>query len=433
MDYIIIGLLAAVIILLILLLIKKPRVDTTATDKISERLIGIDATVANLSKDNSILRTELDDKLSRVQRNQSDDAEKLKISVQERLDKINEDTSKQLNEVTKSIGEGLDKVRQTTEQRLDAVRKTTDEKLTQMQGVVDEKLSKTLNERLDSNFKQISENLGELYKSLGELKNLSGGVTALNKTLSNVKTRGVWGEQQLKAILEQTMVPTQYDENVITKSGSNDRVEFAIKLPNKTNERGFVHLPIDSKFPTDIYDKIVSSSEACDQEALSVAIKELDARIKLEAKSISTKYIDVPNTTDFAVMFLPTEGLYAEVLRIPGLSEECQNKHHIFITGPTTVTAFLNSLRIGFANVELSEKSDRVLKVLEAFKTEYQKFEKQVDDTLRSLNAATNHAKRLQTRNRAIGRTMKDISVIPIEEADALTGMTGLEEFEDVE
>ncbi len=410
MDYIIIGLLVAVIILLVVLLLKKPKTDTSATDKLGDKLIEIDTTVKGLGSQNKDLREELSSTLHRASQRQADDADKLKDSVQERLDKINEDTAAKLSEVTKSISEGLDKVREATEKKLDDVRRTTDEKLTQMQGVVDEKLSKTLNERLDSNFKQISDNLGELYKSLGELKELSSGVTSLNRTLSNVKTRGVWGEQQLKAILEQTMVPSQYDENVITKGGSNDRVEFAVKLPNKANERGFIHLPIDSKFPTDIYDRIVAASEACDQEELAATVKELDSRIKNEAKTISAKYIDVPNTTDFAVMFLPTEGLYAEVLRIPGLTEECQNKHHIFITGPTTVTAFLNSLRIGFANVELSEKSDKVLKILEAVKVQYSKFGEQIDKTLKSLDTAYKNTDNLKKRAELIDKKMKSLS-----------------------
>ncbi len=217
------------------------------------------------------------------------------------------------------------------------------------------------------------------------------------------------------------MDTSQYDENVITKAKSNDRVEFAIKLPNKSNERGFVHLPIDSKFPTDIYDKIVLASEACDQEALASAVKELDARIKGEAKTINAKYIDVPNTTDFAVMFLPTEGLYAEVLRIPGLSEECQNKYHIFITGPTTVTAFLNSLRIGFANVELSEKSDKVLKILEAVKVQYSKFGEQIDKTLKSLDTAVRNTNDLKNRADLIDKKMKGLSTdMDASEADRL-------------
>lgn len=402
MEYVIIALLAVAVVLLIVLLVRKPKPDMTLRDEIKEVASAVKATNEMNTTRDKALREEIAASLSRGQSRQAEDTERLTQSVVKQLTAVNETTS-----------QGLEKIRLTTEQRLD-----------KLQGVVDEKLSKTLNERLDSNFKQIGDSLGELYKSLGELKNLSGGVSALNRTLSNVKTRGVWGEQQLAAILEQTMTPAQYDTNVATKRGSNDRVEFAVKLPNKSEAGDFTYLPIDSKLPTDIYDKIVLASEVSDKDALTAATKELEMRIKTEAKTISAKYIDVPATTDFAVMFLPTEGLYAEVLRIPGLTELCQTQYHIFITGPTTVTAFLNSLRVGFANVALNEKSKEVMTLLSAVKAQYAKFGTLIDGTLKKLDAAVTSTNELKHRTDIIQKTMRTVESIDSDSADKLLGIS---------
>lgn len=406
MEFIIVGLLLICIVLLAVLIFRKPHTDTSIKDDLKSDLKGIEGMIKTSNElsvnQDKMLREEISSALARGQSRQAEDTERLTQSVLKQLTAMNETTAN-----------GLEKVRVVTEERLD-----------KLQGVVDEKLSKTLNERLDSNFKQIGDSLGELYKSLGELKNLSGGVNALNRTLSNVKTRGVWGEQQLAAILEQTMTPAQYDTNVATKRGSNDRVEFAIKLPNKSEVGDFTYLPIDSKLPTDIYDKIVAASEASDKDALAAATKELEMRIKTEAKTISTKYIDVPATTDFAVMFLPTEGLYAEVLRIPGLTEFCQTQHRIFITGPTTVTAFLNSLRVGFANVALNEKSKEVMTLLSAVKAQYAKFGTLIEGTLKKLDAAVSSTNELKHRTDIIQKTMRSVESIDSDSADKLLGIS---------
>lgn len=405
MEFIIVGLLLICIVLLAVLIFRKSHTDTSIKDDLKSDLKGIEGMIKTSNElsvnQDKMLREEISSALARGQSRQAEDTERLTQSVLKQLTAMNETTAN-----------GLEKVRVVTEERLD-----------KLQGVVDEKLSKTLNERLDSNFKQIGDSLGELYKSLGELKTLSGGVNALNRTLSNVKTRGVWGEQQLAAILEQTMTPAQYDTNVATKRGSNDRVEFAVKLPNKSEVGDFTYLPIDSKLPTDIYDKIVAASEASDKDALA-ATKELEMRIKTEAKTISTKYIDVPVTTDFAVMFLPTEGLYAEVLRIPGLTEFCQTQHRIFITGPTTVTAFLNSLRVGFANVALNEKSKEVMTLLSAVKAQYAKFGVLIEGTLKKLDAAVSSTNELKHRTDIIQKTMRSVESIDSDSADKLLGIS---------
>lgn len=274
-------------------------------------------------------------------------------------EKTNRFQSAQFESLLKNNTEQQKNIITIIQSSLEKLQNSNEEKLDKIQGVVNEKLDKTLNERLDSNFKQIGDSLGELYKSLGELNKLSTGVIDLNKTLSNVKTRGTWGEIQLKSILEQTMVNSQYDINVATKKNSNDRVEFAIKIPSREDNNTFIYLPIDSKMPSDIYNKIVDASATSNQDLLNAAYKELEQRIKTEARTIRDKYIDPPNTTDFAIMFLPTEGLYAEALRINGLAEWCQSNCKIVISGPTTITALLNSLRLGFSNMALTKKAKK--------------------------------------------------------------------------
>lgn len=413
MDYIIISLLAIAIILVIILIIRTSKLSkqgnsqdiTEPIDKLKEDIISL--------KQASIISTENQGNAFKLMREEiSESLAKSRRQDAETSSLLMEEQRKQISSLNEAMRLGLNEIKEVTEASLNKI-----------QGVVDEKLTKTLNDRLDSNFKQIAENLGELYKSLGELSRLSSGVADLNRTLSNVKARGVWGEQQLGAILEQTMTPTQYDVNVITKRGSSERVEFAIKIPSKGSSGEFIYLPIDSKFPSDIYNRLYSAAESADREALESATKELEQRIKLEAKSISTKYIDPPSTTDMAVMFLPTEGLYAEVLRIDGLSEWCQTNCHVFITGPTTVTAFLNSLRVGFANVALNEKSKEVLKLLEAIKSQYANFSALIDQTQKRLSAAMSSTDELKKRSDIIQRRMKDISEITATESDQILGI----------
>ena len=419
MEYIIIALEIVAIVLLAIVAINailKKKDDgnekeiSDSMDKLKEEMIALKqaSLISNESQGNSfkLMRDEISESLARSRKQDSENSVLLM-----------EEQRKQISALNEAMRLGLGEIKTATETSLNKI-----------QGVVDEKLTKTLNDRLDSNFKQIAENLGELYKSLGELSRLSSGVADLNRTLSNVKTRGVWGEHQLSAILEQTMTPAQYDTNVITKRGSNDRVEFAVKIPSKGTLGEFTYMPIDSKFPSDIYNRLYAAADSADRETLDTAVKELEQRIKLEAKSISAKYIDPPNTTDMAVMFLPTEGLYAEVLRIDGLSEWCQTNCHVFITGPTTVTAFLNSLRVGFANVALNEKSKEVLKLLEAVKAQYANFSALIEQTQKRLVSAMNSTEELKKRSDIIQRKMKGISEIGTEESDKILGIEMFDE-----
>lgn len=310
---------------------------------------------------------------------------------------------------------------------IESMTKSNEKKLDEIRGVVDEKLDKTLNERLDSSFKQVGEQMANLYKSLGELQQLSSGVTNLNKTLSNVKTRGNWGEVQLGRILEQTLARDQYEENIATKVGSSDRVEYAIKLPS---EDGTAYLPIDAKFPVDIYNRIAEAAENCDEVAVKAARTELTNRIKQEAVTISDKYLDPPNTADYAIMYLPTEGLYAEVLRIDGLSEYCQSRK-VMIAGPTTIMALLNTISVGFRHMALNKKSEEIRRILEATKTQLEKLEKSADAAQKRIELASKATDDITNRTRIMKKKMRGIATIDDDESDRILGIS--DEYTDYE
>lgn len=320
-------------------------------------------------------------------------------------------------ELLKNSADGQKQTQEILMRSLSDIQNANDKRLQDIQRNVNEKLDKSLNERLDSSFKQIGDQLSTLYKSLGELQTLSNGVTDLQKTLSNVKTRGIFGEFQLRNILMDIMDSSQYEENVATKVKSSDRVEFAIKIPDKEDTNGFIYLPIDSKFPADIYNKIVDASNNADSDGLKQSIRELEQRIKTEARTIRDKYIDPPNTTDFAIMFIPTEGLYAEVIRITGLTEWCQNECKIVISGPTTLVALLNSLSIGFRYLTVNRNSKEILKTLSAVKAQYEKFGQLISKTQKKLQEAQSAADDLQSRNEMIQKKLSKVEVM--DEADS--------------
>lgn len=282
------------------------------------------------------------------------------------------------------------------------------------------RLRQEINNNLNGSMGGINKQLTGLYETLGKLQGLADDVEGLSRTISGVKTRGIWGEGQLRSIIEEVMLPSQYDGNVITKPDSKDPVEFAIRLPEKATERGYTHLPIDSKFPADIYDKLIDALENCDKDAAEDAKKELRKRVLLDAKTINEKYILTPYTTDYAVMFLPTEGLYAEVLRINGLCEECRSKYGIIIAGPMNMAALLASFKTGFANIEMSNQSRKVVEILGKFKEEYKKFSGELDSTRKSAQALHNHMIEMQRRNQQIGKVLDNIGEISAEETDRL-------------
>ncbi|MBR5806244.1 MAG: DNA recombination protein RmuC [Oscillospiraceae bacterium] len=301
----------------------------------------------------------------------------------------------------------METIRQSTEKRMADMQASNEKKLEEMRRTVDEKLQKTLEERISQSFNLVNERLEQVYKSLGEMQKVGAGVEDLKKVLSNVKTRGILGEVQLGAILEEMLSPEQYETNVATKKGSADRVEFAVKLPGDGEMP--VYLPIDAKFPLDAYGNLMDAYDSGDALAVQLAAKELKNRIKGFAKDIRTKYIDVPNTTDFAIMFLPTEGLYAEVVRY-GMVEELQ-KEKINIAGPTTMAALLNSLQMGFRTLAIQKSSRQVWKVLGEVKTEFANFEKILDNTQKRMQRASEELDKLiGVRTRAINRKLRDVS-----------------------
>ncbi len=310
-------------------------------------------------------------------------------------------------------------LRRSVTEQMEKGREENEKKLAEIRGVVDEKLQKTLESRLSASFKQVSERLEEVYRGLGEMQNLATGVGDLKKVLMNVKTRGNFGEYQLGAILSQLLSPEQYEENIATVPGSANRVEYAVRLPGK-QDGAPVYLPIDSKFPMDAYLNLTEAQESGEEARITLAVREFVARIKTFAKDVSEKYVSPPATTDFAILFLPTEGLYAEVIRA-GLLEELQQKYKVNIAGPTTMAALLNSLQMGFKTLAIQKRSSEVWDVLSAVRTEFEKFEKTLAATQNRLNQANRELDQLVgTRTRAINRRLRGIATLSEEESARL-------------
>jgi DNA recombination protein RmuC len=314
----------------------------------------------------------------------------------------------------------LSEVRATLEQQLALLQQSNTSKLDEMRITVDEKLNATLQARLGESFKQVAERLELVHKGLGEMQTLATGVGDLKHLLTNVKTRGMFGEAQLEALLEQVLVADQYAAHIPTRPGSKHVVDFAIKLPGRSDTLDGIWLPIDAKFPNEDYERLLDAQQRADKVEADAAAKALELRIRQEAKSIAEKYIAPPYTTDFAILFLPTEGLYAEVLRRPGLMEALQREHRITLAGPTTLLAMLGSLQMGFRTLALEKRSSEVWQVLGAVKTEFEKFgvvlskvKTQTETVLNTLNSA-------ETRSRAMGRALKQIEALPESQAQAL-------------
>jgi DNA recombination protein RmuC len=290
-----------------------------------------------------------------------------------------------------------------------------------MRNTVDEKLHATLEQRLGESFKLVSDRLEQVHRGLGEMQTLAAGVGDLKKVLTNVKTRGTWGEVQLAALLEQVLTAEQYAENVATRPKSNDRVEFAIRLPGREDGEP-VWLPIDAKFPIEDYQKLLEAQERADPAAVEVAARALETRLKNEARTIREKYVEPPHTTDFAILYLPIEGLYAEVLRRPGLAEALQRDWRVSIAGPTTLAAMLNSLQMGFRTLAIEQRSSEVWAVLGAVKSEFGKFGEALSHTKKKLQEASNSIDKAEVRTRAVTRKLKEVEALPAVESAALLG-----------
>lgn len=394
MEYIIIALLAIVLIVEVVILVK----GKNSSDK--EQVI---QHINELKKDQGELRVEVIKEIS-------EGHGKSEKTIRESLIQIQESTEKRLREDSKNVNESI-------LSGLKNIQEANDRKLSDIQRNMDEKLDKNLHTRLDESFKQVGERLESLYKSLGELKSLESGVVNLNKTLSNVKARGVYGEMALENLLANILDSSQYETNVATRPRSTERVEFAVKIPDKQN-KGYIYLPIDSKFPADIYGKVLETAENADVDGLKNAINELKTRIRKEAMTIRDKYIAPPHTTDFAIMFLPTEGLYSEVLRIDGLVEECQEKYKIVIAGPTTLTAILNSLSVGFKYLTVNKKSEEIMKLLGNFKGQFEKFNDLISKTQTKISDAQKAAEKLRERSDMIQNKLGKVEVVSYEEGE---------------
>ena len=327
----------------------------------------------------------------------------------------------QLKELTTSNEGRLDKLRESVDARLRLIQEDNARKLEQMRATVDEKLHDTLEKRLGESFKLVSERLELVQRGLGEMQTLANGVGDLKKVLTNVKTRGTFGEIQLGSLLEQILAPGQYEANVETRKGSGQRVEFALKLPGRDGTPdGMVWLPLDAKFPQEDYLRLVVALDVADVAAAIDARKQLDRSVRDMAKMIRDKYLDPPHTTDFGVMFLPTEGLYAEVLRLPGLFEALQRDFKVMIAGPTTLAALLNSLQMGFRTLAIEKRSAEVWNLLGAVRTEFSKFGAVLEKTRKKLVEAGNHIDQAATRTRVIERKLRDVQDVPHEESDLL-------------
>jgi len=330
----------------------------------------------------------------------------------------------QLKNLTSTNDSRMEKLRETLQIRLQAIQEDNAKQLEQMRATVDEKLHDTLEKRLGESFKLVSERLELVQKGLGEMQTLANGVGDLKRVLTNVKTRGTFGEVQLGALLEQVLAPGQYAANVETRKGSGQRVEFALRLPGRDGSGdSVVHLPLDAKFPQEDYLRLVEAQERADAVAAEEAGKLLERAIRLAATEIRDKYLDPPQTTDFGIMFLPTEGLYAEVLRRPSLADALQRDLKVLVAGPTTLAALLNSLQMGFRTLAIEKRSAEVWNLLGAVRTEFGKFGEMLDKTSKKLQEAGNHIEAAATRTRQMERKLKNVQALPSSEAQSLLGI----------
>ena len=328
--------------------------------------------------------------------------------------------NEQLGQLSLRNEQRLGEVRAAVQEQLKALQEGNERKLEQMRATVDEKLHATLEQRLGESFKQVAERLEQVHQGLGEMQGLARDVGSLNRVLTNVKTRGIFGEVQLAGLLEQVFTPQQYAANVETVPGSGARVEFAIRLPGRGDDGTTLWLPIDAKFPREDYERLLDAQDRADPQAAEAAARAIEVRLKAEARTIREKYVAAPHTTDFAILFVPTEGLYAEALRRPGLVEALQREHRVSLTGPTTLLATLSSLQMGFRTLALEKRSAEVWQVLGAVKTEFGKFGDVLAKTKKKLSEAASTIDAAEVRTRAMARQLKGVESLPEAQVQAL-------------
>ena len=329
------------------------------------------------------------------------------------LRRFSETLAEQLRALSEANDRRMGEVRAAVETRLNALQEGNEKKLDQMRATVDEKLHATLEQRLGESFKQVADRLEQVHKGLGEMQTLARDVGSLSRVLNGVKTRGIFGEMQLAGLLEQVFTPEQYAANVATIPGSNERVEFAIRLPGQRDDGQPLWLPIDAKFPREDYERLLDAQERADPVAVETAAKAIEAQLRKEARTIRDKYVSPPHTTDFGILFVPTEGLYAEALRRPGLLEALQRDFKVMLAGPTTLLATLTSLQMGFRTLALEKRSAEVWEVLGAVKTEFGKFGDVLDKTKKKLSEASDTLDAASVRTRAMARRLKTVEALP--------------------
>ncbi len=411
-------------LLLAWLIWRKPNTDVRDQLQISQHDARKTEVLNTLAATNERLERELRREIAESARGGRSEMAQSFVSVQGNLTQalagFQGNLTQQLSQITETNARRMGEVRDTLNQQLAQLQKTNEVKLDEMRKTVDEKLQSTLQTRLGESFKQVADRLEQVHKGLGEMQTLAQGVGDLKHLLTNVKTRGIFGETQLAALLEQVFAPEQYAVQIATVPGSKNVVDFAVKLPGKSDDGTPLWLPIDAKFPNEDYERLLDAQQRADVLGSEVAAKALEQRIRLEAKSISEKYIAPPYTTDFAILFLPTEGLYAEVLRRSGLMESLQRDYRITLAGPTTLLAILNSLQMGFRTLALEKRSSEVWQVLGAVKTEFGKF----GDVLTRIRTQTQTVlttlDQAQTRTNVMSRALKNVEALPEGEAQKL-------------
>jgi DNA recombination protein RmuC len=429
-PWFIIGLAVANLLLLVVLLLRKPadgaRAELLAANERLERELR-----REISESSRGTRTELTHTLATFQdalvkqgaeatrtQNSQIDAFGQQLTLLQQT--LSDTLSLQLQNLSESNGRRLAEVRGTLDAQLALLQQTNSDKLDEMRRTVDEKLQTTLETRLGESFKQVADRLEQVHKGLGEMQTLAQGVGDLQRVLTNVKSRGIFGEVQLEALLEQVLTPDQYARQVETKPRSNQRVDFAIRFPGRSSDGIPVWLPVDAKFPRDDYERLLDAQDRADPAAADIAARALESRIRVEAKSICESYLCPPHTTDFAILFLPVESLFAEVLRRPGLMDSLQRDYRVTLAGPTTLLAMLNSLHMGFRTLALEQQASEVWKVLGAVKTEFERYGGWVEKIREQVRKASDTLEVAQTRTNQMRRALKVVEALPEAQAQAL-------------
>ncbi|WFC42012.1 DNA recombination protein RmuC [Pseudoxanthomonas sp. SE1] len=432
-------LVAAAIVLLAVLVLRRPEArigdlleralrdeQREGRGELREQLEGLsraqEARIDGFARNLADLSTRTDQRLDVLRDTLTEDARKGRLEASESQQRFADTLGQRLNELTQRNEQRIGEMRATLEDRLKELQADNAQKLEQMRATVDEKLQATLTQRLDASFSLVSERLEAVQRGLGEMQQLATGVGDLKRVLSNVKDRGGWGEVQLENLLEQVLTAEQFARSVKVRPDSNEAVDFAIRLPGRQDGDVPVWLPIDAKFPREDYEKLIEAQERGDADAMRVAATQLERAIKVQAKSINEKYVVPPHTTDFAVLFLATEGLYAEAIRRPGLVDALQRDYRIVIAGPTTLAALLNSLQMGFRTLAIEKRSSEVRVLLGAVKTEFGKFATVLEKANSQLDTVQNSIKQAGVRTRAIERQLRGVEALPGEETQKLLG-----------